>query len=135
MSTLRVDTITDEAGTGAPNFPNGLTGDGSNLTGISTTPTTAQVLTATAGATAGAVGTYAYLVTASNTVDPVAGSTYAGSTLRFAAASPRTLTNSYNNNYHWPAAGATASGTWRAVGTSTGHWSGFYIATLYLRIS
>ena len=26
MSTLRVDTITDEAGTGAPNFPNGATG-------------------------------------------------------------------------------------------------------------
>lgn len=26
MSTLRVDTITDEAGTGAPNFPNGVTG-------------------------------------------------------------------------------------------------------------
>lgn len=28
MSTLRVDTITDEAGTGAPNFPNGATGLG-----------------------------------------------------------------------------------------------------------
>ena len=26
MSTIRVDTITDEAGTGAPNFPNGVTG-------------------------------------------------------------------------------------------------------------
>ena len=28
MSTLRVDTITDEAGTGAPNFPNGIAGGG-----------------------------------------------------------------------------------------------------------
>ena len=34
MSTLRVDTITDEAGTGAPNFPNGMTGDGSGLTDV-----------------------------------------------------------------------------------------------------
>ena len=35
MSTIKVDAISDEAGTGAPNFPNGLTGDGSALTGIS----------------------------------------------------------------------------------------------------
>ena len=35
MSTIKVDAITDEAGTGAPNFPNGMTGDGSALTGIS----------------------------------------------------------------------------------------------------
>jgi len=34
MSTIAVDNITDEAGTGAPNFTNGLTGDGSALTGI-----------------------------------------------------------------------------------------------------
>jgi len=34
MSTIRVDTITDEAGTGAPNFPNGLTGDASGLSGL-----------------------------------------------------------------------------------------------------
>ena len=109
--------------------------DGSALTGIDTTPSTSDVLTATAGASAGAVGTYAYLVTASNTVDPVAGSTYAGSGLRYAAVTPMTLTNSYNNNYHWPATGATVSGTWRAVGTSAGHYSGFYVATLFLRIS
>jgi hypothetical protein len=36
MSTLRTDTITNAAGTGAPNFPNGLTGNGSALTGIPT---------------------------------------------------------------------------------------------------
>ena len=88
MSTIKVDAITDELGTGSPDFPNGitvngspltglataaqgaladsavqptdslasanLTGalpaiDGSSLTGISSAPTTAQVLTATAG--------------------------------------------------------------------------------------
>lgn len=34
MSSIKVDSITDAAGTGAPAFPNGLTGDGSALTGI-----------------------------------------------------------------------------------------------------
>ena len=36
MSTIKVDTITDEAGSGAPDFPNGMTGSGSALTGIAT---------------------------------------------------------------------------------------------------
>ena len=36
MSTIKVDTITDEAGTGAPDFPNGMTGNGSSLTGLAT---------------------------------------------------------------------------------------------------
>jgi len=35
MSTINVDTISDAAGSGKPNFPNGLTGDGSSLSGIS----------------------------------------------------------------------------------------------------
>ena len=37
MSILRADSIRDRAGTGAPDFPNGLTG---NLTGTATTATT-----------------------------------------------------------------------------------------------
>ena len=36
MSIIKVDTITDEAGTGAPDFPQGMTGDGSSLTGLAT---------------------------------------------------------------------------------------------------
>jgi hypothetical protein len=36
MSTIKVDTITDEAGSGAPDFPNGMTGNGSSLTGLAT---------------------------------------------------------------------------------------------------
>jgi len=35
MSILNVDTISDAAGSGKPDFPNGLTGDGSSLSGIS----------------------------------------------------------------------------------------------------
>jgi hypothetical protein len=34
MSQLKVDTITDEAGTGSPDFPNGVSGDGSGLSGV-----------------------------------------------------------------------------------------------------
>ena len=37
MSILRADSIRDRAGTGAPDFPNGLTG---NVTGTATTATT-----------------------------------------------------------------------------------------------
>ena len=51
MSILRADSIRDRAGTGAPDFPNGLTG---NLTGTATTATTATSATSLA---AGATGT------------------------------------------------------------------------------
>ena len=42
MSILRVDSIRDRAGTGAPDFPNGLTG---NVTGTATTATLANTAT------------------------------------------------------------------------------------------
>ena len=50
MSILRADSIRDRAGTGAPDFPNGLTG---NLTG---TATTATALSGTPNITVGTVG-------------------------------------------------------------------------------
>ena len=53
MSILRADSIRDRAGTGAPDFPNGLTG---NLTGTATTATNAQGLTGTPNITVGTVG-------------------------------------------------------------------------------
>ena len=46
MSNIRVDSITDEVGTGAPNFPNGLTGDGSGLTGVVAVPSGAVIYVA-----------------------------------------------------------------------------------------
>ena len=52
MSILRADSIRDRAGTGAPDFPNGLTG---NLTGTATTATNAQGLTGTPNITVGTV--------------------------------------------------------------------------------
>jgi hypothetical protein len=67
-------------GTGTASNTTFLRGDGS-WQAISTTPTTAQVLDATAGATEGAVGTYS---TASSTVSGTlnVGSTTSGSNLR-----------------------------------------------------
>ena len=52
MSILRADSIRDRAGTGAPDFPNGLTG---NVTGTATTATNAQGLTGTPNITVGTV--------------------------------------------------------------------------------
>ena len=40
MSILRADSIRDRAGTGAPDFPNGLTGTLMVMTGTATTATT-----------------------------------------------------------------------------------------------
>ena len=77
-------------------------GDGSALTGISTTPTTAQVGTATAGLAVGAVGSYAMMeVRVTTTAGP--GDTIAGSSLDYSSA-----TTSISS----PA----PSGTWRVMG-------------------
>jgi hypothetical protein len=181
---IRVDEITDEAGTGAPSFPNQITpaslgtgtpsssnflrGDGAwsgvtnatNLTGtstsniqtaalasgtadsttflrgdrtwqvVSTSPTTAQVLTATAGASVGAVGTYAFL-RPNNATTYSAGSTLAGSNMFYNGG----LTSAGGNSM---SDGASPAGTWRCMG----HRSAFnqygvvtFAATLWLRIS
>ena len=52
MSILRADSIRDRSGTGAPDFPNGLTG---NVTGTATTATNAQGITGTPNITVGTV--------------------------------------------------------------------------------
>jgi hypothetical protein len=89
-----------DLGSGTPDATNFLRGDGSWQV-ISTTPTTTQVLDATAGASVGAVGTYALLT---DMVDrsTSTGSTRAGSDLRYTNLSSQT--------------GGTPSGTWRAMG-------------------
>jgi len=84
------------------------------------TLTTSQVLTATAGLTAGAVGSYAFLAeTASTTRNP--GDTLAGSSLEWAGVSSGASTNS----------GTSPSGTWRCLGFKNAANQ----ATLWLRVS
>jgi hypothetical protein len=94
---------------------------------ISVTPTTAQVLSATAGASVGAVGTYATLrIEADGSTNE--GGTRAGSGLRYSDGAGLLL-------------GGTPSGTWRAMGRALTATTGGMDpvtnrrATTWLRIS
>ena len=80
-----------------------LTTNGTNTSWGDPTPTTSNVLAATAGASAGAVGTYAFLGNTSTTTSYAAGSTRSGSGLRY--------TSSETTGYS-----GTPSGTWRCKG-------------------
>ncbi|CAB4172147.1 hypothetical protein UFOVP924_50 [uncultured Caudovirales phage] len=103
-------------------------------------PSTAQVLTATAGATAGAVGTYALLGNASGGATLTAGTTYAGSSLAYAGFARQNagFANVSQHAVFSAGAASTVSGTWRAMGTSAA-WTNCCgtsrPATLFLRIS
>jgi hypothetical protein len=96
--------------------------DGSQLTGLpSSAPTTAQVLSATAGAGIYNVGTYIFAL--QTTTGPgTEGFTIAGTSLRSAS-----VASGGANGY-------TLSGTWRCMGHSSGS-SGSDTKTLWLRIA
>ncbi len=116
-----------ELGSGTPSASNFLRGDGSWQV-ISTTPTTDQVLTATAGAAAGAVGTYALARNDSGSTVSF-GNTVAGSNLTpaggaFASGSGLNL---------WTAGGSGFAGTWRNMSRSAGGVDAEF--SLFLRIS
>jgi hypothetical protein len=104
---------------------------------ISTIPTTEQVLNATAGATAGAVGTYAFMryVASGNIIINIGGTT-AGSNLRYVTIA---VASSESGQFIEPRQSATVpSGTWRVMGymeqnTSTANVNG--PMTVCLRIS
>lgn len=132
-------TVAKISATGTASSTTFLRGDGS-WQAVSSTPTTDQVLTATAGATAGAVGTYAFCVVAANIAEVATGGTAAGSNLRYASK------DSYSRVYFtgtlsFVVAGGTPSGTWRNMGYSLRSYSAcsdypYYTpATLWLRIS
>jgi len=80
--------------------------------------------------TVGDVGTYAFLGRNSNSGSIVAGSTYAGSVLQYAAV---ISVNSYNYNTALTPEGSSNAGTWRAMGTT--NRSQQTKATVFLRIS
>ena len=107
--------------------------DGSALTGIDTTPTATQVLTANAGASAGAVGTYANVVHYGGELN--FGDTIAGSSVH-------PVSISKGNDYTYRITSYVAfgslesalSGTWRVM--ASGAYSGTRsYSFLALRIS
>lgn len=116
---------------------NGAGSDPSYQT-ISTTPTTAQVLSATAGAAVGDVGTYAWLWSTTTTATSV-GATKAGSNLRYAGLkSSSGGTTSSTGSVNMTGNGGTPAGTWRAMGrdaSAAGYGITDHGMTLWLRIS
>jgi hypothetical protein len=97
-----------------------------------TTITTTQVLNATAGASVGAVGTYAFLVRNSDTSSLAPGSTVAGSSLVYGSV---TAQNAFIYNTALDGTSATSpSGTWRLMGDFTIN-SNPSTGSLWLRIS
>jgi hypothetical protein len=105
----------------------------------STALSTTSVLNATAGASAGAVGTYMFgrRVTSA---DLAFGSTVAGSNLRPQSANRSAITSPASTDSSFTD-GPAQSGTWRAMGTYTNAIAAGYVpvtgrgATLWLRIS
>ena len=97
-----------------------------HITGINSTtiPTYSQPTSA------GAVGTYAFLGRNSNSGSIVAGSSYSGSSLRYAMV---VSVNGYNYQTALTPDGSYVSGTWRAMGTSSRSES--TKGTVFLRIS
>ena len=89
------------------------------------------VLARTSAADAGAVGTYAWLAqSSSTTTNLTAGTTYAGSGLRYFGYQGASGTNSINT----PNVGVAPSGTWLAMGTSSNAVAAVK-HTLFLRIA
>lgn len=111
-------TIAKLSATGTANNTTYLRGDNTWQV-VSTTPTTAQVLSATAGASAGAVGTYAF-ATHQTAGSIAAGGTIAGSNLRY-----------YGISSSGAIFSGTPAGTWRCMGYVDTSATG----TVWLRIS
>lgn len=112
--------------------------DGTTQSTAAGAPTTAQVLSATAGASVGAVGSYAFLGPPGNT-GYLPGATAAGSGLRYVAPVGYGTQSCGYYAYAFvgndPRSGGTPAGTWRCMGLGLTSASGYGTPTLWLRIS
>jgi len=137
MSEIRANSITNVAGTGAPNFPNGLSGSGASLTNLPA-PTSAQVGTATAGLAYGAVGSYIFgAIVGNGTLLITENTDYAGSSINpggvFSNQTGADIVSTEGSSLR---GATTLSGTWRSMGRarSTATTTRTF-TTLFLRIS
>ena len=111
---------------------NVLTSNGSTWTSAAApAPTTANVLAATAGASVGAVGTYAFMYdfNISSGASRAPGTTLAGTNLRYAGAP---LLEGYTGDATTTPA---VAGTWRLMGFSIGPYSLFCGTLIEARLS
>lgn len=136
-TTLTANNVVLGNGTSAVNFVapgtsgNVLTSNGTTWTSAavpSSAPTTAQVLTATAGASVDSVGTYGFF-TIAGTRSP--GATVAGSSLQYCGI--EIGQTSFTSGRAWT--GGAASGTWRLMGYTRTDFGGSGSPSLWLRIS
>ena len=137
------DTMTGGLTVGGTVTATDFSGDGSSLTSLAAANLTGTLpaidgsaLTGVGGSTtAGAVGTYAYLLHKTRDIGIIQGSTYAGSSMVYSGQSTNSLTSASGYSVGHGLGCATASGTWRAMG-SRGSTTGYdYFATLFVRIS
>jgi hypothetical protein len=112
-------------GTSGQVLTSGGSGAAPSWTTISSTPTTAQVLSATAGLTAGAVGTYLMGRQDSGTGDISFGGTVSGSNLK-AAGQAQIGAGAWDGS-------TTQSGTWRCLGVTYSTSAGTQYTTLWIR--
>ena len=163
MSTIKVDTITDEAGSGAPDFPNGMTGNGSSLTGLATAAQGALASTALQSSSSlaaanltgtlpaidgsaltgvgsstdfGAVGTYTW-GRPKNTAGYDGGETVSGITpVSYNTVSTLGYyTGGSNGTFAYAEASSTLGGTWRAMGNIFSNGGIYNLFGLWVRIS
>jgi len=115
----------------------------SGTVSLTLTPSTSDVLTATAGASAGDIGTYAWLGENVANTSTTFGGTRAGSNLRATGVNKGVyqynVSSLRSTAYIASDFNTTPSGTWRCMGDSKYYTdvcgSGYYPSTLWLRIS
>lgn len=113
--------------------------DGTTQTSAGGAVNTTTVLAAIAGASAGAVGTYAFCGNTSATAKTI-GATIAGSSLYYAGVTGQWYNNSNQAQSAASFFNGTASGTWRCMGYAPGadgtsSYIPKYPQTVWLRIS
>ena len=112
--------------------------DASIQTTAATDPTTATILTAIAGASAGAVGTYMICFHTTVNGSLTVGQTHAGSLLKAYGAATWVASGACCVGYSGfvnAALGPAQAGTWRSVSSSTRTENGQYVLGLFFRIS